>query len=255
MYDTGCKRGKIKNAKILRWPLELAELNFDIVYRAGKYNAAPDTLSRMYCPSLTEQTLYDIHAALCHPRVTRMIHFVKTKNLPYSVEDVRKMIAACRVCSEVKPRFHKPPGVPLIKATQPFERLSLDIKTKYILMVIDEFSRFPFAFPCANMENKTVIQCLTQRFSLFGMCSCIPSDNAASFTSREFLDFLHKFGISVSRTSVYNPRGNGQTERYNGIVWSAVTAALKSRKPTCDAMGNSVAGSVAFRAFFAVYVD
>jgi len=120
--------------------------------------------------------------------------------------------------------LHKPHGVPLIKVTQLFERLSLDFKgslpssskNKYLLMVIDEFSRFPFAFPCANMETKTVIQCLTQRFSLFGMCSCIHSDNAASFTSREFLDFLHKFGISVSCTSVYNPCSSGQTERYNG---------------------------------------
>ena len=33
----------------------------------------------------------------------------------------------------------------------------------------------------------------------------------------------------MSRTLVYIPRGNGQTERYNGIVWSAVAAALKSR--------------------------
>ena len=195
------------------------------------------TLYRECILQVSEQTLCDIHAALCHPGVTRMIHFVKTKSLLYSVEDVRKMIAACRVCPEVKPRFHKPPGVPLTKATQPFERLSLDFKgplsssskNKYIFMVIDEFSRFPFAFPCANMESKTVIQCLTQHFSLFGMCSCIHSDNAASFTSREFLDFLHKFGTSVSRTSVYNPRGNGQTERYNGIVWSVVTAALKSQ--------------------------
>ena len=195
------------------------------------------TLYRECILQVSEQTLCDIHAALCHPGVTRMIHFVKTKSLLYSVEDVRKMIAACRVCPEVKPRFHKPPGVPLTKATQPFERLSLDFKgplsssskNKYIFMVIDEFSRFLFAFPCANMESKTVIQCLTQLFSLFGMCSCIHSDNAASFTSCEFLDFLHKFGISVSRTSVYNPRGNGQTERYNGIVWSAAAAALKSR--------------------------
>jgi len=103
MYDTGCKRGKIKNAKILLWRLELAELNFDVVYRAGKYYASPDYSSRLYCSSFTEQTLYDIHAALCHPGVTRMIHFVKTKNLPYSVEDVRKMIAACRVFSEMNP--------------------------------------------------------------------------------------------------------------------------------------------------------
>ena len=172
-----------------------------------------------------------------------MIHFLKTKNLHYSVEDVRKMIAAFRVFPEVKTRFHKPPGVSLMKAKQPFGRSSLDFKgslpssseNKYILMATNEFSRFPFAFPCSNMECKTVIQCLNQPFSLFGMCCCIHSDNAAPLTSREFIGFPHKFEISVIRTSVYNPGDNGQTERYHGIVWSAITAALKS---SCNAMGT-----------------
>ena len=35
--------------------------------------------------------------------------------------------------------------------------------------------------------------------------------------------------IACSRTSVYNARGNGQYERYNGIIWTAVKLALKSR--------------------------
>ncbi|XP_068240950.1 uncharacterized protein [Palaemon carinicauda] len=55
----------------------------------------------------------------------------------------------------------------LIKATQPFERLNLDFKgpvpsqcgNKYILTVVDEFSRFPFVFPCADMTTRTVIIC------------------------------------------------------------------------------------------------
>jgi len=37
-----------------------------------------------------------------------MFHYVKAKNLPYSIEEVRRMIASCKICAEVKPRFHKP---------------------------------------------------------------------------------------------------------------------------------------------------
>ena len=33
---------KIKNEKVMRWRLRLSEFDFDIVYRPGKTNAAPD---------------------------------------------------------------------------------------------------------------------------------------------------------------------------------------------------------------------
>ena len=47
--------------------------------------------------------------------------------------------------------------------------------------------------------------------------------------SRELCEFLTSKGIARSRTTSYNPQGNGQTERYNGIIWRAITMALKSR--------------------------
>ena len=121
MYDNK-NRGKIKNAKILRWQIELSQYQYEIVYRAGKLNAAADTLSRAYCASLSFSTLYEIHAGLCHPGVTRTYHFVKSKNLPFSLEDVRKMISNCRICAEIKPCFFKTPETHLIKATQPMEQ-------------------------------------------------------------------------------------------------------------------------------------
>jgi len=46
-------RGKIKNAKIMRWRLELMQYCYDIVFRAGKHNTAPDTLSRVHCASMS----------------------------------------------------------------------------------------------------------------------------------------------------------------------------------------------------------
>ena len=172
MYDNK-RHSKVKNDKILRWLLELSQYDYDIIYRAGKYNSAPDTLSRAYSANTSTTSLYDIHAALCHPGVTRLHHYIKTKNLPFTLNEIRDMIAGCRICCEVKPKFLKPQTPPLIKATQPFERLSIDFKgllpsaykNYYMLTVTDEYSRFPFAFSCRNMESGTVIRCLTELFA------------------------------------------------------------------------------------------
>ena len=237
MFDKQ-QKNKIKNDKIMRWKMELGCFDFDIIHRPGKENIPPDTLSRSSCASTGERTsLYNIHNALCHPGVTRMYHFVKTKNLPYSVEDVRQIIKSCQVCAECKPRFHKPEQSHLIKATQAFERLSIDFKgplpstnnNTYLLTIIDEYSRFPFAFPCSNMTTNTVIDCLCQLFSIFGMPAYIHSDRGSAFMSSELQNFLISKGIATSRTTSYNPQCNGQTERYNGIIWKAVTLALKAR--------------------------
>lgn len=153
------------------------------------------------------------------------------------MEDVRKTVNNCRVCSEIKPRYYSPPAVSLVKATQPFERLSVDFKgplpssskNHYFLTIVDEFSRFPFAFPCRSTDANTVIECLNQLFAVFGLCGYIHSDRGPAFMSNELISYLHSRGIACSKTSAYNPRGNGQCERYNGIIWSSVKLALKSR--------------------------
>ena len=175
-------------------------------------------MSRAYCARLFDSSLYDIHAGLCHTGITRTF---KSKNLPYSLDDVRKVVNACKVRAEIKPQFFKPPESHLIKATQPMERLSIDFKgllpsaskNKYFLTVIDEYSRFPFAFPCGNMESQTVISCLMQIFNLFGACGYIHSDRGKSFLSREFVSFMHNLRKPTRKTSVYHPALNGQCEK------------------------------------------
>ena len=81
--------GKIKNEKILRWRIELSCFDFGIIYRPGGDNAPADALSRM-CGSIGVDKLESLHQDLCHPGMRRMYHFIKVKNLPYSMEDVRR---------------------------------------------------------------------------------------------------------------------------------------------------------------------
>ena len=161
-----------------------------------------------------------------------MLHFIKMHNLPYSVNDVKKIVRNCPICQELKPKFVKTNGT-LIKATQPMQQLNIDFKgplptssqNKYIRTIVDEFSRFPFAFPCKDMESKTITKCFNQLFSLFGMPGFIHNDRAPDFISNEVKQYLHSKGITTSKTSHYNPRGNGQCERFNGVIWKTITYA------------------------------
>ena len=115
------------------------------------------------------------------------------------------------------------------------ERLNLDFKgplssrgkNKYILTVIDEYSRYLFSFPCSNIDSKLVMNCLSQIFILFGACSFIRSNRAKSFMFNE-LSYLYSMCRVTSKTFAYNPTGNGQCEKHNDIIWSAVQLALKN---------------------------
>ncbi|XP_054259839.1 uncharacterized protein LOC128984533 [Macrosteles quadrilineatus] len=101
-------------------------------------------------------------------------------------------------------------------------------RNRYLLVIVDEFSRFPFAFPCSDMSSSTVKSKLKTLFSTFGVPSYIHSDRGTSFMSQDLKSYLNSLGISTSRTTAYNPAGNGQVERYNGIVWKTIELALKS---------------------------
>lgn len=229
---------KIKNEKIERWRLELSCFRYDIVYRPGKQNLVADALSRvcMHIDTATSHSrLVELHRSLCHPGITRMVHWVRSKNLPYSIEEVKKITAACPICAEIKPRYVGHQGH-LIKATAPFERLNLDFKgpipsntrNRYILTIIDEYSRFPFAYTCKDMTSETVIRCLKDLFSTFGTPAYIHSDRGTSFLSDELRQFLTSLGTSCSRTTPYNPRGNGLVERLNGTLWRTIQLHLRS---------------------------
>jgi len=111
-------RSKPKNEKLDIWRSELSELNIEISYRPGELNQAADALSR--CASISDaNSLVALHCRLCHPGVTRLHHFCKSRNLPFSLEEVRRVTSTCSDCRALKPRFAKPFQGRLIQATRP----------------------------------------------------------------------------------------------------------------------------------------
>jgi len=197
----------------------LSNYNYDVIYRKGSQNLAADAVSRCCSATQNKPSLKEIHEYLCHPGTTRLWHYVKSRNLPYSIDDVRKICNMCHICRELKPRFHKPPGAHIIKSTKPFKRISIDFmgskhsssQNKYILTVIDEYSRFPFLFLCPDLMASTVMNCLSMLFTMFGLPESVHSDRGTNFMSAEVTNYLAKMGINQTRTSPYHPQGNDQS--------------------------------------------
>ena len=155
MLDSEKEAKKKKNAKIQQWRFELGTFEYTIHYRPGLNNYAADFFSRI-CSSLTSastnKNLYYIHETLGHPRITRLWHFIKSKNLPYSLSEVKQTCQNCNTCAEIKPRFYRKPTETLILAIQPWQRISLDFKApvksknNYLLIVIDDIVDFCLCF-------------------------------------------------------------------------------------------------------------
>ena len=99
-----------------------------------------------------------------------------------------------------------------------------------MLIIVDEYSRFPFVYPCPTTDTNTVTSCLSQLFSLFGMPSYVHSDRGSSFMSTELKQWLCEKGIATSKTTPYNLQGNGQIKQYNnGIIYKTIELSLKCK--------------------------
>ena len=114
MFDQR-NRGKIKNSKIQAWRAELGMFAYEVKHRSGKENVAADVLSRVCSVGGCPSSLKGLHESLGHPGTTRLWHFVRTKNLPFPLEEVGQTCLNCHTCSVLKPRFYHPTQEHLVK--------------------------------------------------------------------------------------------------------------------------------------------
>ena len=198
MFDQA-NRGKIKNPEIQAWRIELGMFSYKVIHRLGSENVAPDTLSRVCSVIGQPGNLRGLHESLDHPGVSRLWHFVRSKNLPFSIDEVQNVYLNCRTCSELKPRYQQSNTGQLIKATQTWEHIIVDFKgpqprtvkgNKYLLVVVDEFSRFPFAFPCKDTTTASTVNTLFLVIQLNGF-SIIRPQRQGNFIYQQRIQRLH----------------------------------------------------------------
>lgn len=153
--------------------------------------------------------------------------------------DVSRYVRCCPVCQRTKARRQKPEGLMSSQwATAPMEELSVDIigplpptprRHKYLLVVVDKFTKFIELFPLRSATSKQVVECMVQVFCRHGTPVTISSDNGKAFVSNLWRGLLKHWGITDRHTVPYRPAGQ-MVERHNGTVKECLRAYCSDHK-------------------------
>jgi len=152
---------------------------------------------------------------------------------PRMREDIKHFVKHCRVCSMVKPKFVNAALKPYL-VDAPLQMVATDFigplpddgGRRYILVIIDAFSRFPETYPVRDMSVSTVIECFRDYFSRYGFPDSILSDRGTQFQSKEFKEYISGFNIKKLSTTAYRPSSNGICERFNGTIQKNIKSLL-----------------------------
>ena len=181
---------------------------------------------------LRDNVLKSYHDALSggHQGQERTYEAIRMKYFwPKMYSDIQTYVKTCIPCQQAKRYIHQKQA--LLKPLpigHVFSRLHIDIlgplpKTKdgyrYILMVVDSFSKWTEAFPLQTMEAREVAWKLYDEIICrFGCPDSILTDRAQNFMSNLLKELCSILGITKLATSSYHAACNSQVERINSVV-------------------------------------
>ena len=206
----------------------MSKSRYNIQIRGQTY----DSPLRLVVPKVLRSPLIEeYHDSVCGGHLAHNKTYEKIKKKYYwyhMYSDIKKYIASCHRC-EVKKSKQDYKNIPIGSLpfpSHPFECLGIDIlgplpetdsnHNKYILVIVDYLTRWPFAFPLTNARAKTIATVLVERVFLeHGFPASLLSDRGSNFLAELMLAVLHIFKVKKLNTSSYHPQTNGMTERFN----------------------------------------
>lgn len=176
---------------------------------------------------MAEDVAQEVHDMAGHMALAKTLAVAKRHVFfPRMSTVISDAIATCEVCQKSKSREQpqRHTYVPTVHGF-PFAKIAIDhvgplppgsvTKSRYLLVAMDTFSKWPEAFPVKSTSaEETVMTLEKELISRFGAPQSIHSDNHASFRSRTFSQFADKFGIELTNTTSYHPAAN-MVERLN----------------------------------------
>ena len=232
------------STRIQRWMMNIQEYDF-IVLRTGKwYEVIKDNpeheseLRRLYLLR-NELSAHELDLLLRGNRIIiptslrmRIIHIaheghqglVRTKSLLrqkvwFSGIDalVQKVVGECPQCQLVTVENVRKPLKMSKIPDGPWIELSCDLMDlpngKYVLILVDDYSRYPLVEILNSATSRAVIQSLDNMLSMFGTPKKIRTDNGPCFISKEFREFSKYIGFKHRKVTPRWPRANGEAER------------------------------------------
>lgn len=178
-------------------------------------------------PQLRTAFLFYEHKQELHHGVTKLYSSLKTHMYWIGMHnDIKIFCASCKECSMCKdPKArNKSKFMQLFPAKMFNEVLHIDIvgplpetasHNRYLLTMMDRYSKFVMAVPMQDMFALTVIKKLSAWLAVFTQPQSIISDQGSQFLSEIFTHFISVYDVNHRMTTPYHPMSNGQIERFH----------------------------------------
>ena len=245
---------KSTSAILHRWAAALEDYRFTILHRPGKLQGHVDALSRLP----TQNLAFTIEGKIQVPEekveaiiteVHRQGHLGEHKTwkafnrkyyTPQGKQKCREVVRTCPECQlgkDYKAR-HVPKGE--ISSPGPWETVSIDIvgslpvdgrSNRFIVTIMDVYSRYLIAIPVRNHRASTVSRCLYKSVvAYFGTPRSILSDRGTEFTSVVWESLTQMLGAKIKLTAPYYPQGNSVIERSHRTLSNMLRTMLLEKK-------------------------
>ena len=181
-------------------------------------------VKRLVVPEKFRKIVYrQLHASMGHVGAERVYKLARERFYwPRMKVDANHYVTSGCPCLKDK-RPHYKTRAPLVGITSsaPLELLSVDFLEpfggyRYLLVIVDHFTRYAEVFPTRNKTAKTAASKLYDQFVLrYGFPERLHSDHGGEFLNQIWQEFSKICNIRKSQTTAYHPEGNGQCERFN----------------------------------------
>ena len=128
---------------------------------------------------------------------------------PNMKRDVRAYVGSCEACQKRR-RVTVNDRIPINPVERPdsaFQVLQIDLigpisrkssrGHSYVLCIVDQYSRWPEAYPLKTLKAKEVCDCLKTMFNRTGLPLTVCTDNATNMVSSLNEEMLKRLGVEL----------------------------------------------------------
>jgi hypothetical protein len=172
-------------------------------------------------------------------RVVRASGFPSGTTYTALREEVKTFCTTCVVCQKLRAaRVRKDVKLGFVRK-RPFEEIAMDLivlpsadadGNRYILTVVDAWSRAVELFPLKTADAATVVQHLHDVYCRWGKPYQVRSDNGAQFVSFVVKLLNERARVQTHPVVAYSHQSNGLCERTNQTVLKALRAMVLSER-------------------------
>lgn len=189
--------------------------------------------SRPFLPAQFRKQAFDNLHNLSHPGVRPTFRLVSKRFVwPGMEKNCREWTRSCIPCQRSKVSRHvRAPVGKFPDVSSRFAHVHLDVVgpltpsngQRYLLTIIDRFTRWPEAVPLDNISAETLASAFVSTWlSRFGCPLHITTDRGRQFESELFAKLARFCGYVHHKTTSYHPASNGLIERWHRSLKSAL---------------------------------